>query len=68
VTDFISVGSFPVFNIADSCISVGVAILFFGMWKQEREAKALSSLPEHDGEPPSQKGASRPIPEDPQGD
>ncbi len=39
VTDFISVGDFPVFNIADSSISVGVVVLFFGMWRQERRTK-----------------------------
>jgi signal peptidase II len=27
VTDFVSVGSFPVFNFADSCLTVGCAIL-----------------------------------------
>lgn len=27
VTDFFQVGSFPVFNVADSCISIGVALL-----------------------------------------
>jgi len=37
VTDFISVGSFPVFNIADASISVGVVVLFIGMWVQERK-------------------------------
>ncbi len=40
VTDFISVGDFPVFNVADSSISMGVVVLFLGMWKQEREARA----------------------------
>jgi signal peptidase II len=40
VTDFISVGDFPVFNVADSSISLGVVVLFLGMWKQEREARA----------------------------
>lgn len=37
VTDFISVGSFPVFNVADASISCGVAILFIAMWLQERK-------------------------------
>jgi len=36
VTDFISVGTFAVFNVADSSISVGVAVLLFGLWQQER--------------------------------
>lgn len=27
VTDFFQVGTFPVFNVADSCISIGVAML-----------------------------------------
>jgi signal peptidase II len=39
VTDFISVGSFPVFNVADSCISVGVAVLLLGIWFQERRER-----------------------------
>ncbi len=39
VTDFISLGTFPVFNVADSCISVGVAILLIYVWFQERQEK-----------------------------
>lgn len=39
VTDFISVGTFPVFNIADSSISVGCVVLLVGVWWQERAAK-----------------------------
>ena len=39
VTDFISVGTFPVFNIADSSISVGCVVLLLGVWWQERTAK-----------------------------
>jgi len=36
VTDFISVGNFAVFNVADSAISVGVAVLVLGVWVKER--------------------------------
>ncbi|MCL5611279.1 MAG: signal peptidase II [Chloroflexi bacterium] len=39
VTDFISVGSFAVFNVADSSISVGVAVLVLGVWIRERNDK-----------------------------
>ena len=39
VTDFISVGRFPVFNVADASISVGTAILLLGVYLQERAAK-----------------------------
>jgi signal peptidase II len=36
VTDFISVGNFPVFNIADASISVGTVVLLLGVYLQER--------------------------------
>ena len=39
VTDFISVGNFPVFNIADASISVGVAVMILGLWIEERKEK-----------------------------
>ena len=39
VTDFISVGNFAVFNIADSSITLGVVVLLIGVWLQERKAK-----------------------------
>jgi signal peptidase II len=43
VTDFISVGTFPVFNVADSSISVGVVVLLISVWLQERREKQNSS-------------------------
>ena len=46
VTDFISVGNFPVFNIADASISVGAAVLFLGVWLTERAERR-----EHGSEP-----------------
>ena len=39
VTDFISIGTFPVFNVADSSISIGCVVLLLGVWWQERAAK-----------------------------
>lgn len=36
VTDFISVYTFPVFNIADASISIGVVILILSVWFSER--------------------------------
>jgi signal peptidase II len=53
VTDFISVGTFPVFNIADSSISVGCVVLLLGVWWQERNAKK-ETLPPPASDQPSE--------------
>ena len=39
VTDFISIGKFPVFNVADASITVGTIVLILGVWLSERAAK-----------------------------
>lgn len=39
VTDFISVGNFAIFNVADSSITVGVAIMLAAVWWQDRQEK-----------------------------
>lgn len=39
VTDFIAVGTFPVFNVADASISVGIGILVLGMLYQDIKDK-----------------------------
>lgn len=42
VVDFIWIGNFPVFNIADVSIVCGAAILIIGMWTtEEKEKKAV---------------------------
>lgn len=37
VTDFISVGDFAVFNVADASITVGVAVLLIALWQEEKK-------------------------------
>lgn len=39
VTDFVSVGNFAIFNVADSSITVGVAVLLIAVWWQERNER-----------------------------
>lgn len=39
VTDFVSVGTFPVWNIADASITIGVVVLLLGVYLQERKQK-----------------------------
>ena len=52
VTDFISVGKFPVFNVADSSISVGVAVLLLGVWLKDRgKSKQAGAGPAPQGGP-----------------
>ncbi|WP_281270512.1 signal peptidase II [Corynebacterium pseudopelargi] len=43
VVDFISVGNFAVFNLADSAITCGVVVFVIGMLLQDRQAKAGDS-------------------------
>jgi signal peptidase II len=50
VTDFISVGTFPVFNVADASISIGVAVLVGSMWIAERRDQVAQA---EAGEAPS---------------
>jgi len=50
VTDFISIGTFPVFNVADSSITVGVGVLLLGAWVMERKNKeAKAQVAEEQG-------------------
>ena len=39
VTDFISVGSFAVFNVADASITIGCAVLLIGSWIYDRKVE-----------------------------
>ena len=42
VTDFISVGNFAIFNVADASISLGVALLALIMWAEARHDREQS--------------------------
>lgn len=54
VTDFISIGVFPVFNIADSSITIGVGVLLLGIWiKDQQEKKKNAEQSNLDDEPSS---------------
>lgn len=56
VLDFVSVGTFAVFNIADASISTGVVVLLLGVWIHERKlAQPDQSEPEDESptEPPA---------------
>ena len=54
VTDFISVGTFPVFNVADSSITVGTALLILAVWLSERAEKQIQA--ESDGQGDGEQG------------
>jgi len=49
VLDFISVGDFPVFNIADSSITIGLVVLIIGMLMQEWDERKKTPPAEQDG-------------------
>ena len=53
VTDFISIGTFPVFNVADASISIGAVVLLLGVWlteRAERQEKAKLMATDQTGE------------------
>jgi signal peptidase II len=49
VVDFVSVGNFPVFNVADASISTGVAVLILGVWFKERKDRSSGSVEDREG-------------------
>jgi signal peptidase II len=63
VTDFISVGTFAVFNVADACISVGTAILILTVWISEHKQKKLAEASQEQvlTSPEAQESENRPI-------
>ncbi len=43
VVDFIWIGNFPVFNIADCAICIGAAVLVIGIWREEKKKTAAET-------------------------
>jgi len=43
VIDFVAVGNFPVFNLADSCVTVSVILLLLSTLIEEKKAKEVSN-------------------------
>jgi len=39
VVDFVDIGFWPIFNVADSSIVIGVLILMFWLWREEERQK-----------------------------
>ena len=48
VTDYMSIWRFPVFNVADLCITMGVIVLLLGVWSQERNKDSTPDLAEEE--------------------
>jgi signal peptidase II len=63
VTDFISVLNFPVWNIADASITMGVVVLLLGMWfkdwrKPKRAEPAVVDMDQANAGPGSPEGGT----------
>ena len=41
VTDFVDIGFWPIFNVADSSIVIGVALLAFWMWQEDMKEQSV---------------------------
>lgn len=65
VLDFVSVGNFAVFNVADASISLGVAILAISLYDRERKEKSSQNQGENDEQT---EVTPQPLQEDLKGD
>lgn len=57
VVDFFHLHGWPIFNIADSAVVVGVVVLIIAMWWHERQMEALND-PHHGVDQPGDNAAS----------
>jgi signal peptidase II len=68
VTDFLSVGNFPVFNVADASISCGVTVLFIGMLWQEWHKQPPQESPNPSERETTQETLPEPLSEEAKGE
>jgi signal peptidase II len=62
VTDFVSLGTFAVFNVADASISIGTAILILAVWISERKQKKLAQISQENTLTPPETPDSEKLP------
>jgi signal peptidase II len=65
VTDFVSFMNFAVFNVADACISIGVAILILDIWFKEKKKDTGAAFKQAEA---SSETSSNPTTEDVSGE
>jgi signal peptidase II len=56
VTDYISVGNFAIFNVADASITTGVAVLIIGVWLKDHAEKRAAAAVINDQSNIAEKG------------
>ena len=56
VTDWVSVGNFAVFNVADASITVGTVVMLIGVWIMERREKRAEEYEQAQSESDPQNG------------
>ena len=62
VTDWISIGNFAVFNIADASITLGTIIMLIGVWQMEKRGKQAQATREaEDEESAPRVGTEEPV-------
>ncbi|HEY70313.1 MAG TPA: signal peptidase II [Anaerolineae bacterium] len=58
VTDFVSLGAFPVFNVADASISIGVAVLVVVMFLEDRRTRRQVKATQEDVDETEEEGSA----------
>jgi signal peptidase II len=67
VTDFVSVGRFAVWNVADASITLGVVVMIAGVWMKERQAKSNPDAEAPAGEQVTTDVSEPPLPKESNG-